>query len=822
MRTRVVLLLGLSACTGSSYEPAGPLPEIQLLTATPTELRPREESTIRWRVAQADSVSLWKSDGTVLRDGLEAEGSYATGPIEDTTVYAIVAKNAAGTRGGSVLVKVLFDPPTIGAFEATPDEVTRGEAATLSWATSNTTSVQIKTVGGEVILEAGPSTGNTMVRPSAPTTYELTAIGKGGQRTAQTQITVLGVPPVIESFLATPSRIVVGSGSTLSWQTAGASQVVLRQGTQILRDSGDSRGALTVTPTISTAYQLSAINADGTVTASLAVTVAPPPDPPPGVQLWSVDPVVRGLAGPVEIRWDVTGVRTLELRRNGQVVPGFPALRNEAAPRNSSGTFTASISVTTRFELFLASSDDSRTEAELVVLGIGEAAEHGNSANAQLLPDTIEVRGRTSSVADWYAITVPNDGSVEAETSFGPERCDGDTRLFLFGPDGVTPLAFDDNDGPEDCSRIDPAIDLGAVGLAAGTYFLRVEADGVGAYALRVRVRGPTCGNGSTEGTEQCDDGGQVPGDGCDASCRFELEAPLAPPGGTVSVEVGPGLVRVIPIDVSGGQAIAALAADSGLLTCNGVDTALELYNPSFISLGARSNGGPSGAAGVCAALRVPADAFTTNLAPGRHYLVVRAESGSGPVSVGVLISNPSCGNTRTETRGGEQCDDGNTTSGDGCSATCQLEGTVVTESEGNNTQATADESGLAGLGRTTIIGTIDPAGDDDVFRIAIGPNQTLRLTARTHSTAGQPTSCNSAETDTRLYLEPAGVEATTPGSGEIAFNDDADPVGNVWCSVLTNVRLSGGPTGANFFVRVQGWQDVGLATYFLDLRLTP
>lgn len=822
MRTRVLLLLGLSACTGSSYEPAGPLPEIQLLTATPTELRPREESTIRWRVAQADSVSLWRSDGTVLRDGLDPEGSYATGPIEDTTVYAIVAKNAAGTRGGSVLVKVLFDPPTIGAFEATPDEVTRGEAATLSWATSNTTTVEIRTVSGELILEGGPSTGNTAVRPTQPTTYELTALGKGGMVSARTQITVLGVPPVIESFLASPSRVVVGSGSTLSWQTAGASQVVLRHGDQVLRESADSRGALTVTPTITSAYQLSASNADGTVTASLAVTVAPPPDPPPVVRLWSVDPVVRGQAGPVEIRWDVTGVRTLELRRNGQVVSGFPALRNEPAPRSSSGTFTASVSATTRFELYLASSDDQHTEAELVVLGIAEAADHASAATAQPLPGTIEVRGRTSSVADWYAVTVPNDGSVEAETSFGPERCDGDTRLFLFGPDGVTPLAFDDDDGAEGCSRIDPAIDLGAVGLTAGTYLLRVEADEVGTYALRVRARGPTCGNGTTEGTEQCDDGGQVPGDGCDAACRFELEAPLTAPGGTVSVEVGPGLIRVIPVDVGGGQAIAALAADPGLLTCNGVDTALELYAPNFVSLGARSNGGPSGAAGVCAALRVPADAFTTNLAPGRHYLVVRAESGSGPVSVGVQISNPSCGNGRTETRGGEQCDDGNTTNGDGCSATCQLEGTVVTESEGNDTQATADESGLSGLGRTTIIGTIDPSGDDDVFRIAIGPNQNFRLTARTHSTAGQPTSCDSATTDTRLYIESAGVEATTPGSGEIAFNDDADPLSNVWCSVLTNVRLSGGPTGTSYYVRVQGWQDLGTATYFLDLRLTP
>ena len=32
----------------------------------------------------------------------------------------------------------------------------------------------------------------------------------------------------------------------------------------------------------------------------------------------------------------------------------------------------------------------------------------------------------------------------------------------------------------------------------------------------------PTCGDGVIEGTEECDDNGTVPGDGCDASCEIE------------------------------------------------------------------------------------------------------------------------------------------------------------------------------------------------------------------------------------------------------------------------------------------------------------
>jgi cysteine-rich repeat protein len=45
-----------------------------------------------------------------------------------------------------------------------------------------------------------------------------------------------------------------------------------------------------------------------------------------------------------------------------------------------------------------------------------------------------------------------------------------------------------------------------------------------------------------------------------------------------------------------------------------------------------------------------------------------------GTATVKITIHDPVCGNGVTETRAGEQCDDGNTMSGDGCSATCQIE----------------------------------------------------------------------------------------------------------------------------------------------------
>jgi cysteine-rich repeat protein len=39
---------------------------------------------------------------------------------------------------------------------------------------------------------------------------------------------------------------------------------------------------------------------------------------------------------------------------------------------------------------------------------------------------------------------------------------------------------------------------------------------------LYITGEAPICGDGVIEGTEECDDGGLTPGDGCDSSCEIE------------------------------------------------------------------------------------------------------------------------------------------------------------------------------------------------------------------------------------------------------------------------------------------------------------
>lgn len=82
-------------------------------------------------------------------------------------------------------------PPSITSFTATPPTIIAGGSATLSWTTTNATSVSIdQGLGVQAV------TGSVNVSPTATTTYTLTATGTGGTASATTTVTV-SPPPVI-------------------------------------------------------------------------------------------------------------------------------------------------------------------------------------------------------------------------------------------------------------------------------------------------------------------------------------------------------------------------------------------------------------------------------------------------------------------------------------------------------------------------------------------------------------------------------------------------------------------------------------------------
>ncbi|MBC8273818.1 MAG: hypothetical protein H8E40_02460 [Chloroflexi bacterium] len=97
----------------------------------------------------------------------------------------------------------------------------------------------------------------------------------GGDWSKEILTTVIVVPggvaqPVVDSFDASPGKIVPGGSSTLSWNVSGAATV------SIAPDIGNVglSGNRVVSPSKTTAYTLTATNVVGTVTATAQVVVA--------------------------------------------------------------------------------------------------------------------------------------------------------------------------------------------------------------------------------------------------------------------------------------------------------------------------------------------------------------------------------------------------------------------------------------------------------------------------------------------------------------------------------------------------------------------
>jgi hypothetical protein len=232
---------------------------------------------LTWDVIGAKSINI--SQGI---SGVASKGSTTVTPIA-TTVYTILAANDYGSETKAVTVTVdttniasrtgtaiTKTPPAINTFSVSQNSIMLGDNITLTWAVNGARAVSISPNIGNV-----PSSGWTMVIPTATTTYELSAVNTFGTETAGATVTVNTLPdgtaPVIRSFTAAPISITEGGTSSLSWDIKGATMLIIDQGIGI----PVSKFSQSVSPAKTTTYTLTAINRSGTDNATATVTVVP-------------------------------------------------------------------------------------------------------------------------------------------------------------------------------------------------------------------------------------------------------------------------------------------------------------------------------------------------------------------------------------------------------------------------------------------------------------------------------------------------------------------------------------------------------------------
>jgi hypothetical protein len=212
-------------------------------------------------------------DETVSVPGLLIDNQ-GTGPVVGTFAglpegATVPGQNAMITyHGGDGNDVVIGEVAPEVSFTATPANIPPNGSSTLTWATTNATSVVIAPG-----LGAQPLSGSVMVQPSTTTTYTLTASGPGGTAVRPVTVVVDSAGPSI-TFTASPDTIAAGQSSTLTWTVPDAASVIIDPGIGAQR----STGSIVVSPQSTTTYRLTATGSSGSSESSVTVTVVPLPE----------------------------------------------------------------------------------------------------------------------------------------------------------------------------------------------------------------------------------------------------------------------------------------------------------------------------------------------------------------------------------------------------------------------------------------------------------------------------------------------------------------------------------------------------------------
>lgn len=206
------------------------------------------------------------------------------------------------------------DAPTVISFTATPLSVTAGSRSTLAWEVQDAVTIAISNAtSGEVLVQDAQASGSIMTGLLNETTsFVLKATNDGGDtfRNVTVTISTVGGPQVV-SFTATPSTIDAGADAVLAWQTTEATEVEVTAGAVSVVSAGAPEGMVTVNPTVTTTYTLTAKGAEGANATGMVTVVVNPADPMPTVRAFTANPNPVNAGGSSTLSWDVADAATI-------------------------------------------------------------------------------------------------------------------------------------------------------------------------------------------------------------------------------------------------------------------------------------------------------------------------------------------------------------------------------------------------------------------------------------------------------------------------------------------------------------------------------
>ena len=221
----------------------------------------------------------------VLLAGTVLSGQTLTCPAGGT--FAVVAGQVVFTCTATVTRPTFSTPLT-----AKPTSVVSGTPVVFTWQLGGGAPTSQTLDPGAIPIP--PDARTWTLTPTVTRTYTLTARNTAGSSQSSATVTVTAppvtTPPAISAFGCSATQIAPGGSATCNWTVTGSPAPTLTL-TPVGTVTGTSR---VVSPTVTTVYQLHAVNSAGKASSGMwTITVSS--GPPPTEPIWGpVDPDVLG------------------------------------------------------------------------------------------------------------------------------------------------------------------------------------------------------------------------------------------------------------------------------------------------------------------------------------------------------------------------------------------------------------------------------------------------------------------------------------------------------------------------------------------------
>ena len=299
-------------------------------------------------------------------------------------------------------------------FTATPDRVASGGSVTLSWKTTNATSIVIKKDDNNNpnVHTTSASSGRVTVNPMVGTTYTLEATGNGITNTATVSVEIIP-PPTVDSFSPDPFNVELRGLVNLTWTTTDATSLVISDGTKTVysTNTAATSGTAPVYPDADTTYTLTAKGPGGTSEPRTTLVTIDPPT----VDTFTADPDPVTLGGRVTLTWTTTSAKsiTIEASIDGQTSNVYgPSTETQA----KSGSFTVTPTADTIYTLTATGPTGTDTRAIDVRIAPPVDSFTASSDSVMMSGDRVTLRWQTTGATS-VAIT-DNDANTIDETVY--------------------------------------------------------------------------------------------------------------------------------------------------------------------------------------------------------------------------------------------------------------------------------------------------------------------------------------------------------------------------------------------------------------------